>query len=106
MQEINYIDMQEYIKDGIKIVMVGNETCGVCVSLKEKLRLLTSKNQIEIRYIDYEKNREISSEYSILTIPIILLFIDGKEYIRESKYIKINEFEENIQRYINLLKGE
>lgn len=102
MREINYTEMKELIKIEPVIIIVGNESCGVCKVLKMKIEDIANRNDIVVYYIDYEKNKQISGEYSILSIPIILFLIEGKEYLRESRYINLAEFEEKIKRYKKL----
>lgn len=54
-------------------------------------------------YIDIDENPELCADYSVFIAPTILIFTLGKEALRESKFIILNEIEKNIIRYINLI---
>jgi len=48
------------------------------------------------------QNSGITSHYGIFSAPTILVLFDGKEVIRESKYVSIDELKEKIGRYYTL----
>lgn len=54
-------------------------------------------------YIDIDESPKIGAEHSVFICPTILLFTFGKESIRESKFIILNDLEEKIKRYLLLL---
>lgn len=83
----------------------GSDTCGVCVDLKPKvIALLKDKYpNIEPMYVDVQKSLKISAEYDVFTIPVIIVFADGKEVIREARHISVMELDEKINRYYNML---
>lgn len=54
-------------------------------------------------YIDIDTSPEIGAAYSVFICPTILIFTLGKESIRESKFILLNQLEKNLERYIYLL---
>lgn len=82
----------------------GNEGCGVCNILKPRVnKMLKSYPNIQLIEIKVEKNLEVSAQFNIFTIPAILVFIKGKESIREARYINLEKIEDNIQRYYQLI---
>lgn len=88
------------------LLYFGSETCGVCNSLKPKvIELLKTFPKIKSGEVDVEGQTAIAAYYNIFTIPAILLYIDGKESIREARHISIEDIESKISRYYELFYG-
>ncbi len=63
---------------------------GVCVDVKSKVGdMLKKYPRIKAYQVDIDDSIKIATNYSIFTIPAILLFIRGKETIREARHISI-----------------
>lgn len=106
---MNIVDTKEAAYDLISrnrmvLMYFGSDSCNVCNAIKPKVEEIL-KNYAEIisYQVDTEKDPEVSAEFNIFTIPGILLFIDGKEIIREARHISIQELDSKIERYYNLL---
>ena len=52
--------------------------------------------------VQADKSVDIVSQLSIFMFPAIILYIDGKEILREAKYISVVELEKVIDRYFEL----
>ncbi|SET61474.1 Thioredoxin [Natronincola peptidivorans] len=77
--------------------------CGVCEDLLPKIKtLLKLYPQINCGKIEADKYPETKGAFSIFTFPCILFYIDGKELIREARFISINQLEEKLKRYFML----
>lgn len=74
--------------------------CNVCKVLKPKLNLFIEKNfsKIITRFINTEYLPDIAAQNSIFTVPTIIIFFDGKEFIRVSRNFSFDEFHEKISR--------
>lgn len=103
------LDSRELIEDKInnnKMVLVyfGGNSCGVCVDLKPKIEnLLKEYPNIKLVYIDAEKSHNIAISYDFYTMPGIVLFVEGKETIREARNISVDSIDEKISRYYNMI---
>ena len=53
---------------------------------------------MDFYYVDVEKAKVLAANLSIFTIPTILIYFDGKEFLRKSRYIGIKELENYITR--------
>ena len=75
-------------------------TCNVCHALKPKLLDAIESNfdAFEIVSVDISQTPEISSHYSVFAIPTVLVFIDGREFLRKSRHMSISEVIESIRR--------
>ncbi|NSJ93018.1 hypothetical protein G7A79_28605 [Coprococcus sp. MSK.21.13] len=52
---------------------------------------------------ELDKVKEIQPRFSVFTVPIILFYIKERETLRESRYVNIKEFKNNIDRYYNYI---
>lgn len=86
------------------LVYFGNDTWGVCKDIKSKvLTLLEEYPEIKFVYVDVEKSHNVAVHYNIFTVPGILLYVDGKESIREARHISVLDLESKINRYYEML---
>lgn len=103
------LNSQEGVKEIIKgndmvLVYFGNSSCGVCTDMKPKVEsMVRNYSKIKSIYIDADKSKKIAIGYNVFTIPAILFFVEGKETIREARYISILDLEKKISRYYNFL---
>lgn len=106
---MNLINSNEDIKELINnnemvLLYFGSTNCNVCNVMKPKVEeLLKSYPKIKRAQIDIEKSIELSAVYNIFTIPVILLYIEGKEIIREARHISIQDISSKIERYYNMI---
>lgn len=105
MKIVNSLDeVKNFIHDNkMALIMFSTDTCSVCVDLTPKIEKLVNKYpKLNSVKVDMNKLTEASGEYSIFTIPTVLLFIDGKETIRRGRFISIEDLDENISRYYQI----
>lgn len=86
------------------ILYFYSNSCSVCLSLRPKIREMAESEFPKLKYheIDAEANPLITAEASLFTAPVIILFIDGKEYVREGKYFSVAQLQEKIRRYYDM----
>ncbi len=74
--------------------------CNVCKVLRPKLTALFAEHYPEIHncYVDTTVTPEISGQYSVFAVPTIILFLDGKEFVRKSRNFSPAELIEEIRR--------
>ncbi len=89
--------------NNIVLLYFCSSSCCVCRSINPKItELLKKYPNIKIVEIEAEKDLEISAQYNVFTVPSIIMYIDGKEVIRESRYMSLIDLESKIFRYYNL----
>jgi thioredoxin-like negative regulator of GroEL len=82
------------------LVYIKTEHCGVCdVVLDKTNTLLTKYPQVESFLINMHENPDVSSAYLVFTAPTILLFIEGKEVYRASRFVQMDELEHTISMW-------
>lgn len=101
-------DINDFIKENrISMVYFSSNNCSVCINLIPKIEeILKPYPMIKCRKVEIDKVTEAIGTFSVHTLPCILLFIDGKEIIREARFISIMELKEKIERYYELVYTE
>lgn len=77
-------------------------TCNVCKSVFPKLEELMQGYTNPTIKIDAEMFPDIAGQHLIFTVPTILIFFEGKEVLRESRFIDFAK----IDRMLDILKTE
>jgi thioredoxin-like negative regulator of GroEL len=79
--------------------------CNVCKVLKPKVTQMLEVDfpKIFFCYVDLNEVKEISGQLSIFTVPTILVYFEGKETIRTSRNLHIEELREQIDRYYKMI---
>ncbi len=87
------------------LIYFSHEECNVCKVLKPKIIEFCDHHfpLIRIGFADTVLYPEIAAQNSIFTVPAILVFFDGKEYIRTARNISIPEFDRQIRRYYDMM---
>jgi thioredoxin 1 len=82
-----------------------NDNCAPCKLLRPKVQALIESDfpAMEFFLINTEQSPEVAAEFGVFASPTILVFFEGKEFIRESKNVSISELHFKIVRYYNLL---
>jgi len=107
MEKLKNIDeVRDFIeKNQLAFLYVSSWECSVCRDLLPKIEgVLSIYPLIASRHVEINEIPEIAGELSIFAIPVLLLFIDGKETIREGRYVIISELQEKISRYVSILQ--
>jgi len=106
MIELNTLEeMDEFINNNIiAMVYFASDGCSVCGVLLPKIEeMLTKFPKLKIRKVQVDKFTEAAGQYSIFTLPAILGYIEGKEIIREARFISVEMLEKAIDRYYDML---
>ncbi|HRN26647.1 MAG: thioredoxin family protein [Ignavibacteriaceae bacterium] len=79
--------------------------CNVCKVLKPKILEMVENNFPEINfcYVDLNEAKEISGQLSVFSVPTILVYFEGKETIRVSRNVHLEELREQIERYYKMI---
>ncbi len=107
MQTIaSYDQMRDIVsREQAALLYCSTPDCGVCKSLKPKVVALAEENfpAMGLYYVDLDAVPEIRGQLSIYAVPAVLVFIQGKETIREARNFGIVELGRAIDRYYSML---
>ena len=54
--------------------------------------------RIETREVNAENIPELAGFLSIFTVPVLVLYADGKEILREARFVHVDEFKRKIEK--------
>lgn len=101
----NLATLKNKIKEEIAIlVYFYNDNCAPCISLRPKIIELINKNfpKMELVFVNSKFN-DIPVNFGVYDNPTLIVFFDGKEYLRESKYVSTHQLKQSISRYYDLI---
>ncbi len=82
------------------LVYFSTPQCNVCKTLKPKIIefIKTEFPKIKLGYVNTIDVKEAAAQNSIFAVPTILVFLEGKEFLRKSRNISIAEFRQELAR--------
>lgn len=94
---------QELIKDNFVIIQAKSYNCSICTSVSNQLEnLLSNYPSFSHHQIYIEDVLEFSGQYLVFTVPTIILFFNGKEILRESRFINFNNIKKLLEHFSDL----
>ena len=102
----NLNQIQNSINTGEPVLIYfSGENCSVCKVLKPKIEQSVKKEFS--RFVMYEVKtdlyKELTSHFTVFSIPTILVFFDTKEFRRYGRNISISLFIEELKRPYTLM---
>jgi len=104
MQTIEKI--QNSIKENLAVmVYFSAPTCNVCHALKPKLLEALESNfkEFVVESVDISVEEDIAPHFEVFAIPTVLIFLDGKEFLRKSRHMSVDEVIKEIQRPYDIM---
>jgi len=79
--------------------------CNVCKVLKPKLKSYLKVNYPEMKfaYVDISVSKNLAAQNSIFTVPTVLFFFEGKEFLRKSRNINFIDLDAQLSRLYSLI---
>jgi thiol-disulfide isomerase/thioredoxin len=79
-------------------VYVSTPTCSACDALRPKIERLAGDHDLPSLFVDATIVPGIAGAFSVFTAPSLLLFMDGTEARRWSRFVSIPEVDEALTR--------
>lgn len=108
MKELtNKSEMDKAIEDNPFVLFyLSKKKCGVCTALKPKIKMIADKyDNLKQFYVDLENDETIIGQYSLFTVPALLVFVEGKETIREARYMSVDDIDSRLLRISKLYQS-
>lgn len=86
------------------ILYFWNASCSVCGPLYDKLEVMVNQKfpKLQLHKIDITAHPDLRVKYQVFSSPLILLLLDGKEYLRRNSAVSILELRERVERLYSL----
>jgi len=98
---MNLEKLQNIIRAEIGVLLYfSGENCNVCHALRPKFKELFDKEFPKIKqiYLDAHENLEISSHFQVFSVPTMLVFLDGREFVREGRSVSLHQLTQKLAR--------
>lgn len=104
MQTLDTINQTLNSNDAVMLYFSA-PTCNVCHALKPKLVEAVTDQfpTFVIESIDISQTPEIASHFSVFAIPTVLIFFQGREFLRKSRHMSVGEVIEDVRRPYELM---
>ena|SRR5690625_1701113 len=89
----------------LSFLYISRSNCSVCHGLLPQVQQIMEKYpEIKLGHIDADQVMEVAGHFSVFTVPVLLLFVDGKEYVREARIVHMDLFDQKISKiYENII---
>lgn len=86
------------------ILYFTGTACGACEVIKHKVEIILEKYpKVKGIEVNGEQFPQVAISYGVYTLPLMILFVQGKESIREGRNLNLLEFEGKIGRYASMV---
>ena len=84
--------------NNVAFLYISQENCSVCHGLKPQVKkVMDQYPKIQAAEIRTDDVPEVAGKFHIFTVPVLLLFVDGKEYHREARSVYMQKFDKKIK---------
>ena len=96
----NNQEAEQIINKDFVMIIAKSHTCTVCNTILNTLKNnVPNLDQIEIYNIYIDDVDEFRGQHTIFSVPTVLIFSEGKELLRESRYINYSKIQRIIELY-------
>lgn len=99
--------IESFIQENqLSFLYISRSNCSVCHALLPQVReLMTKYPEIKLGHINADIVEEVAGRFSIFTVPVLLLFVEGKEYLREARIVHMDLFDEKVNKIYENVMG-
>jgi thioredoxin-like negative regulator of GroEL len=86
------------------LIYFYSDSCAPCKSLRPKVHELmeTEFSKMQLVMVDAEQYPSLAASQQVFSLPVIIMFFEGKEFLRFGKYVSVAELRESIGRIYRL----
>jgi thioredoxin-like negative regulator of GroEL len=82
--------------------------CNVCKVLKPRVHEIVEQEypKVKMVYVEINQSPELAARYTVFAVPTMVVFFEGREYIRKSRNFGLDEFRNELRRPYELMFSE
>jgi len=84
------------------LVVFSKHDCAICKPVKEKIEK-RFQGVVDTANVYLDEVKELSGELSIFNVPVVCIFLEGKEVYRFVRVFSMNEIEEKLNRLLEFI---
>lgn len=93
-------------KEKLVLLYISRPNCSVCHALLPQVeKVLEEYPSMVSIHADADEIPEIAGEFSIFTVPVVIVFVEGKEMFRKARFVPIEELKGQIQRLVTMMEN-
>lgn len=97
-----YKEIDQVLQKDFVMILAKTHTCTACSAMLNMLEHnVANLDKIEIYNVYIDDLDKFRGDHLIFSVPTVLIFSEGKELLRESRYIKYDKVERLIDLYTN-----
>lgn len=83
----------------LAFLYISRTNCSVCHALLPKItEVMTDFPKIQPGFVNADHVPAIAGHLSVFTVPVLVLFVSGKEVLREARFVHVEQFREKVKR--------
>ncbi|WP_306465158.1 thioredoxin family protein [Thermaerobacillus caldiproteolyticus] len=87
----------------LAFLYISRTNCSVCHALLPKIKeVMGDFPKIQLSLVNADHVPAIAGHLSIFTVPVIILYVDGKEILREARFVHVEQFREKVKKVYSL----
>lgn len=87
----------------LAFLYISKTNCSVCHALLPKVQeVMDHFPKIQMAFINVDDVPEIAGHLSIFTAPVLILYVDGKEILREARFVHLDQFRHKVEKVYGL----
>jgi len=96
------VELKELKKKKFSFVYISRDDCSVCHALLPRIKKLSEKYpEAEFNRIDLEELPQAAGEFSVFSIPALIVYTETRELYRGARFFNMGELEDRLDRYYN-----
>ena len=93
-------DIQTFVQQQpITLLYFKGDNCTVCQALGPKLRALSEALAVPMLTINMPDNLHLAATEMVLSVPVVKLYVEGREVAKEGAYLQVPQLEARIQQW-------
>lgn len=90
----NYNQVKTVISENTSVIIAKTQGCNVCMPVTQRLiEMMNDYPTIPLFEVYIEDVPEFRGQHLVFTVPTIIVFFDGKEVHRESRFINWDQLD-------------
>ena len=98
-------EFQRLKEEPALLAYFSTDACSVCHVLKPKVEELIQIEfpKMKMVYVKSDEQPEVAANNRVFTAPTVVVFFEGREYIRKSRAFGVSELKQEIERIYSML---
>ena len=90
----------------LSVIYISRNGCSVCHALLPKIQqVMEGFPEAAFGHVTANEYEEVAGELNIFTVPVVMIFSEGKELLREARFIRVDEFSASLTKMTGILEN-